>query len=114
MRRKIADEREARALLAKAARAGGDVRAVTLAHGIDGRSLNAWRNNLARVERKGAGPGIEGRARGGLVELLPPEGARGRMAPVRYVLRVMGAELEFGDDVRADTLLRVLEVLRSC
>ncbi len=114
MRRKISDEREARALLAKAARAGGDVRAVTLAHGVDGRSLNAWRNNLARVKGKGASPGSEDRARGGLVELLPPGRIKEQVAPPRYVLRVMGAELELGDDVCADTLLRVLEVLRSC
>jgi len=32
----------------------------------------------------------------------------------RYTLRVMGAELEFGDEVRADTLRRVLEARRSC
>ena len=79
MRRKVADDREARALLAKAARAGGDVRAVTLAHGVDGRSLNAWRNNLARVKTVRS-PGSEARARGGLVELVPAKGAERRLA----------------------------------
>ena len=117
--RKVVDEREARALLAKAARSGADLVAVARAHGVDGRSLNAWRYNLARGARSqstsaGSAPR---RARGaGLVELVPSvvAGPLPRAGAARYTLRVMGAELEFGDDVHAETLRRVLEVLRSC
>ena len=118
--RKVVDEREARALLAKTARSGRDVLAIARAHGVDGRSLNAWRMNLARGA---AEPATRVRRRAprathtGLVELVPaviaelPPPERGL---ARYTLRVMGAELEFGDEVRADTLRRVLEGLRSC
>lgn len=116
--RKVVDEREARALLAKAARSGGDLVAVARAHGVDGRSLNAWRYNLARGSRSRSAPAgpAPRRARAGLVELVPAVLADPprRDGGSRYTLRVMGAELEFGDDVRADTLRRVLEVLRSC
>jgi transposase-like protein len=117
--RKVVDEREARALLAKAARSGADLVAVARAHGVDGRSLNAWRYNLARGARPptARGPAASRRPRrAGLVELVPAE-VRDRPppgGPARYTLRVEGAELEFGDDARADTLRRVLEVLRSC
>lgn len=117
-RRKVVDEREARALLAKAARPGADLGAVARAHGVDGRSLNAWRCNLARGARARpdfTGPSPEV-ARAGLVELVPVAGVDSsqRDGAARYTLRVMGAALEFGDDVSAHTLRRVLEVLRSC
>ena len=47
-RRKITDEREARRCLTAAARSGNAPGAWARANGIDGRSLNAWRINLAR------------------------------------------------------------------
>ena len=50
-KRKVGDELEARILLAKVAKAGGDLRTFARTHGIDGRSLNAWRQNLARRGR---------------------------------------------------------------
>ena len=46
--RKITDEREARRSLAAAKAAGGTIEQWARANGIDGRSLNAWRVNLAR------------------------------------------------------------------
>ena len=49
--RKVHDEREARALLAKVKIAGGSIGAWARAHGIDGRSLHAWSRNLARRGR---------------------------------------------------------------
>jgi transposase-like protein len=123
--RRVVDEREALALLAKVARAGGDVGAVARAHGVDGRSLNAWRCNLAR--RSGAASksptastGGRSRERSGLVELVaevcPTVAVKPQRADglARYTLRLEGAELEFGDDARAETLRRVVEVLRSC
>src|SRR5690606_4609121 len=117
--RKVVDEREARALLAKAARSGADLVAVARAHGVDGRSLNAWRYNLARGARPPTAPGSAASRRArraGLIELVPTE-VRDRPQPAggaRYTLCVGRAQLEFGDDAREDTLRRVLEVLRSC
>jgi hypothetical protein len=32
----------------------------------------------------------------------------------RYVVRIGSASIEFGDDVEAETLRRVVEVLRLC
>jgi hypothetical protein len=114
--RKIESEAEARALLAKVAKSGGDVGAWARAHGIDGRSLNAWRMNL---ERRGAtGRGVVARPRTGaqraqLVELVPTSiSSVPRVA--RYSLRVGGVEIEFGDDFREETLARALGVLRRC
>jgi transposase-like protein len=112
--RKVVDEREARALLAKAARSGADLVAVARAHGVDGRSLNAWRYNLARGARPPAAPVSRRPRRAGLIELVPTE-LRDRprsSGGARYTLRVEGAEIEFGDDARTETLRRVLEALR--
>ena len=118
-RRRVVDEREARALLAKAARLGWDIGSVARAHGVDGRSLNAWKINLARGSRSPstrAGHGPRRARKPRLVELVPAmiAGPPALVAPARYTLRFAGVELEFGDEVRADTLRRVLEVLRSC
>lgn len=114
--RKIESETEARALLAKVAKSGDDIGAWARAHGIDGRSLNAWRMNL---ERRGAtGRGIVARARprmqrAQLVELVPTSiSSTPRVA--RYTLRVGDVEVEFGDDFREETLARALGVLRGC
>ncbi len=113
--RKVEDEIEARVLLAKVDASGGDVGAWCRAHGFDGRSLNAWRANLAR----GRAPG-RGRARPAaattsvaplrLVELVPttPTSAS------RYVVRIGAIAVELGDDFREETLRRLLEVLTPC
>jgi len=53
MRRKIVDEREARRCLKAAKAAGLSVGAWARAHGIDGRSLNAWRINMTRSRSTG-------------------------------------------------------------
>jgi hypothetical protein len=46
-----------------------------------------------------------------LVELVPVTTAR---LPARYVVAVGPVSFEFGDDIREETLRRVLGVLRSC
>lgn len=90
MRRKIEDEGEARRCLsaAKAARltAGEWARE----HGIDGRSLNAWRINLSR-----------------------PTSER-EMQPLRLVVRVGELAVEVDADFDDATLERLVRVLRSC
>ena len=88
------------------------------AHGVNGRSLHAWQMNIARrgttapFRRRKTLPKASSTAHA-LVELVPAamptaKGAGG------YALVVGDARLEFGDDVSAATLRRVLEALRSC
>lgn len=45
-----------------------------------------------------------------LVELVPAPSS----SSSRYVLHIGSASVEFGDDFEAETLRRVIEVLRSC
>lgn len=117
--RKVADEKEARALLARAARGGMALVAVARAHGVDGRSLNAWKCNLERSEGRRpveARPVRQRARRPGLVEVVPSEvlDRRRVRGEARYALRLGRVELEFGDDADPETLRRVVEVLRSC
>ena len=103
--RKVGSEQEARRCLAAARAAGERAGDWARTHGIDGRSLNAWRVNL---ERHGA---PRPRAAPRLVELVPTTPA----APAaRYVLHVGGVELELGDDFHEDTVRRLVQVLLSC
>ena len=116
--RKIEDEREAVRCLRAAERAGLSAGEWGRAHGIDGRSLRAWKMNIerrgARVRRRKRRPKVQ-RAAHALVELVPAAAHSARGAGEgRYVLEVGGARVEFGDDVSAATLRRVLEALRSC
>lgn len=77
------------------------------AHGIDGRSLNAWQVNFARrgVPRlRGAGPK--------LVELVAAAPRTVARAP--YVLHVGGVGLEVGDSFDEQSLRRLVGVLKSC
>lgn len=59
MRRKIDNQNEARRCLRAAERAGLTAGEWAREHGIDGRSLNAWRMNLAR---RGPQPGVVARS----------------------------------------------------
>lgn len=120
--RKIEGALEARRCLSAVASSGATPREWAHKHGIDARSLNMWRVIFARnsptTMRRRRAP-TTAVARKGLVELVPPSHARAtttgtNWTPARYVLEVDGARLEFGDDVSAATLRRVLEALRSC
>ena len=118
--RKIADETEARRCLRAARLAGLNAGEWARARGIDGRSLNAWRMNLAgrATPRTTAPPGRPTTARPGalaLVELVPAAASAKDVAGGgRYVLDVAGARLEFDDHCSVATLRRVLEALRPC
>ena len=115
--RKIEDETEACRCLRAAKLAGYSAGEWARAHGIDGRSLNSWKVNLARrgttatsrrSKPKGPPPGR------GLVELVPTVSSAKLAGGGRYVLEIAGARVEFGDDCAVATLRRVLEALRSC
>ena len=116
--RKIEDEREALRCLRAAERDGLSAGEWGRAHGIDGRSLRAWKMNIgrrgapARPRTRRAKPS---QARHALIELVPATTpAVTGVGAGRYVLDIGGARLEFGDDVSVATLRRVLEALRSC
>lgn len=107
--RKIGSESEARRCLARVEKAGISLKAWAQAHHVDGRSLHAWKTNLARWGRGGGEAEAAGPMR--LVELVP---AKASAPPARYAVRVGAASVEFGDDFEAETLRRIVEVLRSC
>ena len=102
--RKIVDERDARACLKAAKAAGLKAGAWARAHGIDGRSLNAWRVNLGLGDGGGA-------TRPRLVELVP---AREASTAARYAVRATDVTIELGDDFREETLVRIVRAVRSC
>jgi hypothetical protein len=105
--RKVCSEREALQCLAAAQRAGVVPGEWASSNGIDGRSLNAWRVNLARrgVSRPSVGPK--------LIELVPAAAASATSS-ARYVLHVGGVELELGDDFDEQSVRRLVGLLRSC
>ena len=120
-RRKIEDEAEARRCLLAIEREGWDIRTWARAHGVDGRSLHAWRVNLSRwsgrkPEHREREPAAATTANG-LVELVPSRPARNassRSEMGRYVLAIGDACVEFGDDFSEPALRRIIGVLRSC
>ncbi len=105
MRRKIEDERDARACLKAAKAAGLTAGEWAREHGVDGRSLNAWRINLSGRAKSSA------TAKPGLVELVP---APRSGIDARYLVRVGDAEIELTDSFREETLVRLVRALRSC
>jgi len=105
--RRIDDEQDARRCLAAARSAPGGLAAWAPKHGVDGRSLNAWRVNL---ERRGVPRSRSLVPR--LVELVPASSAV--RTPARYVLHVGGIELEVGDDFNEGGLRRLVALLKSC
>ena len=116
--RKIEDEREALRCLRAAERGGLSAGEWARAHGIDGRSLRAWKMNIdrrgvpvrPRKRRRQPGP-----ARHALIELVPAVALAAQgVGAARYVLEIGDARLEFGDDALVATLRRVLEALRPC
>lgn len=108
-RRKIRDEQDARACLA-AARAGTGTRAEwAREHGLDARSLNAWR--VAIEKRAGPRRNCRDAERAKLVELVPTT------APAvsgRCVIDLGDARVEVDDRSSLETLVRVLQALRAC
>jgi hypothetical protein len=99
--RRIRDEVEARACLAKVTESGRPLAAWSREHGIDGRSLNTWRVNLERRELAALKPRF--------VELVP----RASMS-ARYAVVVGDVRIEVDDSFQPETLARLVAALRSC
>ncbi len=108
MRRKIEDERDARACLKAARAAGMSAGEWAREHGIDGRSLNCWRVNLSNgwATKRAAS------AKPHLVELVPTTAAHHIEA--RYVVRLGEITLELDDDFQEESLVRIVRALRAC
>jgi hypothetical protein len=106
MRRKIESEREARRCLKSASAAGLSCGEWAREHGIDGRSLNAWRINLSRSQTSER----ETTALR-LVELVPTTTQR---SEGRYLVHAAGHAIELGADFDEATLVRLVRALRSC
>jgi len=98
--RKIRDVREARECLHEVAQSGVNRVQWAREHGIDARSLNAWRVNL---ERGGPTDGLR------LVELVPERASRGAVS-VRCGPFTVHVEEAFDEGI----LARVLAVVASC
>lgn len=112
---KVNDEAEARRCSLAAKRAGQTAAERARARGVDGRSLRAWKIKFdwGKPHDSVRRPPKPARAvASALVELVPREPSTTTRA--RYVLEVGEARIEFGDDVSAETLRRVVQVLRSC
>ena len=77
-------------------------------HGIDGRSLNAWRINLRRQGKPAARR--TGSAR--LVELVAAPAISSE--PVRFVVRCRAMAVEVDPHFDEAALLRLLRVVASC
>jgi hypothetical protein len=106
--RKIADESDAHACLEAAARSGLPRAEWARAHGVDARSLNAWRLNLERRSAEAAKPS-ELRLFELVSEAAPPRSA---VSGVRLVLGELVVEVDRGFD--AGTLGRVLDLVAPC
>lgn len=112
--RKIRDEAEARACIAKVGESGLSSAAWARSVGIDARSLHAWTVNLARGDRGARAPTrpVRRQRRPKLVELVP----RGSVPvqPQSYVVRIGNLAVEVGGHFDATVLRRLIEALRSC
>ena len=106
--RKIADAAEAEQLLEAWEASGLRMGAFCEARGLNYRSLNLWRTNLARWRRQAQRdptPALN------LVELVATQAPQEQ---VRYRLHVGGVILEVEDDFDENTVLRLLRVARQC
>ena len=106
--RKVFNEQDARRCLAAVKSSRVDLGTWARAHGVDGRSLNLWRANLARrgtVRVRAGAPK--------LVEVVVAATlARDPRAP--FVLRISGVELEVSASFDEGALRRLVGLLKSC
>jgi hypothetical protein len=100
-RRKVVDEEDAHELLDAWEESRGSFRAFCAEQGVDGRSLQCWRQNLGRQEDAAAVR---------LVELTSPTSTA--RASYRVVLGDIAIEVD--DGFQEDTLTRLLAVVAGC
>lgn len=103
MARKIRDAEDARACLSAAAVSGEPRASWARRHGVDARSLNAWRVNLARGAE--VAPGVLR-----LVELVPAEPDRSRVWRVRCGRFEVEVDAVFDEE----ELVRLLSAVARC
>lgn len=101
-RRKVLDRAEAMDLLEEWKQSGLALADFSRSCGVDGRSLNCWRLNLARSQRPVPARPLR------LVELDLPR----RRAS--YRIRVREFEVEVDDDFDPSNLAQLLDVVRGC
>jgi len=109
-RRTVRDQEEACALLDRLADSGLKLPKFCAELGIDGRSLNCWRRNLARRRRPGV-TSAPAPQRLRLVEILPsapPQPA------ASYRVSVGDVVIELDDHFDERTLARLLRVVGGC
>ncbi len=99
--RRIRNEVEARACLAKVIESGRPLAAWSREHGIDGRSLNTWKINIERREVAALKPRF--------VELVPRASTS-----ARYAVIVGDVRIEVDESLQPETLGRLVAALRSC
>lgn len=106
--RKITDETDAHTCLEAAARSGLPRAQWAHAHGVDARSLNAWRVNLGRRQQRADEPPALR-----LVELVTgPEPIPATGSGIRVRVGALVVELDRGFD--AATLDRLLDLVAPC
>jgi hypothetical protein len=105
--RKIVDEADARACLGAVASSGRTRVDWARAHGVDARSLNAWRMNLERRERLVQDRPLR------LVELVQPT-ATPRPGGSGVRVRAGGVVVELDRDFDMEVLVAVLDVVAPC
>lgn len=104
--RKVRDEEDARACL-RAVEASGELRAAwARSHGIDARSLNAWRVALDRRARRSKASG--------LFELVPLRGERADGPSPVIVVRRGEFVVDVPEDADMEHLGRVLRAVAAC
>ena len=109
-RRKVRDQKEARALLDGLADSGMKLPKFCAARGIDGRSLSCWRRNLAPRR----GPSVTSAPapqRLRLVEILPSTTPR---PSAIYRVRVGDVVIELDEHFNEHALARLLRVVTRC
>lgn len=110
--RKVRDEVEARRFLDAAAHSGLERAAWARQHGINARSLNAWRLVLARKEGQ-LRAGAAGRGTVDFLELVPTTSSA--RAPRLLELHIGDIRVDVPTDFDDDHLHRVLQVvLAAC
>lgn len=112
MRRKVRDQVEAKELLSALSSSGRSMPEFCAERGIDGRSLQCWRVNLARGARAAHRRSAHRPLR--LVELGSPPPMPTLARPSKYRVVFGDAVIEVEDSFEEETLARLLRVVSGC